>query len=361
MDIHVSHELSDADWDRFLETQPDGCYQQSSLWARLKATGGWRPLRITATDGDQIIGGAQILLRSIGHLGTVGYISKGPVIASDEPTVQDYVLDELDRVCKKERVLFLKIQPSAEGKAIAQRLRMRGAQPSKDAVVPSAVACIDLRPDLEVVLARIKKTRRRAIRYAEQMGISVREGTRADLPTFTHLVRALARLQGFHGYSQEYCQRLGELLIDAGKGCLLMAECEGDVVSAMLCTYFGDVAFPLIVGDSYRCIKLSPQSLLDWRAIVWGKGVGCSWYDLADIDDTVARTIAEGRPIPDTRAGNLARYKMSFGSRLVFRPKAHDVSYVWPRSLTVRLAPIAARVRPLVKMALGGSLYGDFD
>jgi hypothetical protein len=55
--VRVSRELSDPDWDRFVEATDGGTYQQSSMWAQVKSTVGWRPIRFALSrDGKSLRG-----------------------------------------------------------------------------------------------------------------------------------------------------------------------------------------------------------------------------------------------------------------------------------------------------------------
>ena len=69
-------------WDAFLTKVPRAPYQQSSLWAKVKAGQGWRSALVTVTRDGSIHGGAQLLYRSIPLVGAVGFVARGPVLAS---------------------------------------------------------------------------------------------------------------------------------------------------------------------------------------------------------------------------------------------------------------------------------------
>lgn len=361
LEVSISKEGLDPEWDSFLETRPDGCYQQSSLWAKLKATIGWKHLRLVARERGGIIGGAQILLRPLRAFGAVGYVSKGPVIASDGPMVQRFVLDQLDRVARKEHILFLKMQPSYGTEDVAQRLLERGALPSETVVVSQATARVDIRPEPEAILARMPSNRRGHIRRAERKGVLVREGTEADMPIFHRLIKIHSQQKGYYPYPKDYHYNLWSIFSSKGRACLLVAEHEGEVLAARMNIAFGDVTFAMFVGDSGRCRELNAQSLLTWKAMLWGKEKGCVWYDFGGVSMCAAKATRNNEPIPDTRRGRLDKFKLSFGSQLIVRPGAYDVSYVWPRRLTGRMVPAILKMRPLLSSLIGGSLWGDFE
>src|SRR4051794_9934694 len=71
---------------------------------------GGRP-GILVRDGGQIVGGCQLLVRSVPLIGAIGYVPRGPVLASRDPAALDAVLDALRDHARRRRILLLKVQP----------------------------------------------------------------------------------------------------------------------------------------------------------------------------------------------------------------------------------------------------------
>jgi lipid II:glycine glycyltransferase (peptidoglycan interpeptide bridge formation enzyme) len=88
-DLHVVAMGDDdgSEWDAFLATMPRAPYQQSSSWVRVKASQGGRSARVTLTRDGSIHGGDQLLHRSIPLAGTIGFVTRGPILVSDEPAL----------------------------------------------------------------------------------------------------------------------------------------------------------------------------------------------------------------------------------------------------------------------------------
>jgi peptidoglycan pentaglycine glycine transferase (the first glycine) len=341
MDISISKEGLDPEWDCFLETLPDNLYPQSSLWAKLKAPGGWKHLRLVVREHDRIVGGVQMLLRSLPLVGTVGYVSKGPVIASDDPAVQEFILNQLDRVARAEHIRFLKVQPAQGAEDLAQRLVERGARPSAIAIGPLATLRVDLRPDPEDIMAQMHRSTRSNIRRAERRGVTVRVGTEADVPTWFRLRKLHAKQRGYDCGSEDYHYRLWSTFSPGDHFCPLVAEYEGQVLAAKSNIAFGDVMLDYHLVDNGLYKELNAPSLLHWRSMLWAKEHGYAWYDFGGLTSIeAARAILNGEPIPDTKWGRVARFKRSFGGQLMFYPGVYDISYVWPRRLTGQMIPI---------------------
>lgn len=360
MDVFVAKQGQDAEWDHFLESLPDNLYQQSSLWALVKAKDGWNCTRLVVKERGEIVGGVQALLRPLPKFGAVGYVSKGPVAASDDSSIHKFILDQLDRVARKEHILFLKIQPAYGAEPIARRLLERGAQPSNINVTPLSTLRVDLRPEHEEIQARMNKYTRRNIRRAERNGVTVRMGTIADIPTFIDLQSVHAKQHGYSGKgdfrSKDYYYHLWYVLEPGGHFCFFIAEYNGQAIAANSYIAFGDTVLDYHLVDNGLYKELNAPTLLQWNGMVWGKEHGYVWYDFGGIDLSAARAIQNEIALPDTITGRRAKFKKSFGSQVIFRPGIFDMSYVWPRSLTIRMVPALIKIKPLLSPLIGGGL-----
>ena len=55
---------------------------------------------------------------------------------------------------------------------------------------PRATILVDLNPDLDEILSRMRRSGRKAVRRSLRNGVAVREGTEADVATFCGLADA---------------------------------------------------------------------------------------------------------------------------------------------------------------------------
>ena len=187
--VEIADELHDPAWDAFLAQTPGGHHTQTSLWAQVKASVGWRSTR-SSPRGRRIVAGAQLLLRPLLLIGAVGYVPRGPVSVTDDPEAATLVMDGLLRLASARRVRYLSIQPPCNGQVLAEALPRRGFQRSAREVEPTATVVLDLNPSEDELLARMKMRTRYNVRLGVRKGIVVREGTEADIPAFHRLLQA---------------------------------------------------------------------------------------------------------------------------------------------------------------------------
>ena len=118
--IKVSHEIEDHEWDTFLEKNPSGQHEQTSLWAQVKALHSWQPVRVVASDRGAIVAGAQVLVRKVPFVGSIGYVSKGPVFAFDDNALIEIVVDRLCRIAREYRIQYLIVHPPDTNHALVK-------------------------------------------------------------------------------------------------------------------------------------------------------------------------------------------------------------------------------------------------
>src|SRR5688572_4742564 len=94
-----------ADWNQFLSSHPNAHLLQTGEWGELKSAFGWIPIRMSSGNV-----GVQILFRKLPLGFTIGYVPK-PAFSRQQPIFNQELWREIDWVCKKNRAIFLKLEP----------------------------------------------------------------------------------------------------------------------------------------------------------------------------------------------------------------------------------------------------------
>ncbi|MCE0763095.1 peptidoglycan bridge formation glycyltransferase FemA/FemB family protein [Pseudonocardia kujensis] len=279
-----------SEWDAFLATVPRAPYQQTSAWAKVKAAQGWLSASVMFTRDGSIHGGAQLLYRSIPFAGAVGVVARGPILASNDPSLVVAAVDGLKLLAVTRNVTYLVVQPPrAFVEDLSPRLLQNGYRTAPEIVAPlNTTTCVlDLGLGTDAVLTSMRKSTRRSIRLAQQRGVSVREGCADDLPTFHSLLVATARRRGFSPPPSSFFGAAWATMAPSGMLRMAVAEVDGEPVSAFLWVMFGDTVNCWRGGWSGKHPDRRPNEALDWVGIRWAAAQGLRWYDFqGDADYT---------------------------------------------------------------------------
>jgi lipid II:glycine glycyltransferase (peptidoglycan interpeptide bridge formation enzyme) len=325
--LHIAQDIEDSAWDAFLARTPGGHHVQTSLWAQVKASLGWQPVRLTVTREGTTVAGAQILLRRLPLMGAVGYVSKGPLLTVEDPLLVELVIKKLQQLARDHRILFLVVQPPDNDRAITQELPWHGFRPSSRKVAPTATIVIDLAQDLDDILAQMHKKTRYGIRRAQRDGITVREGSEEDLDTVYELMLAAAERNQYAAYPRQYFNEIWHLFHPPGYIRMFLAEYQGETVSAHLVFPFGDTLLSKMGYWSGRHGKLKPNELLEWEVIQWAKAQGYRYYDFEGINIKTAEILQRGDPLPDSVLQTAVSFKLGFSQQVAIFPGAYEYIY----------------------------------
>jgi lipid II:glycine glycyltransferase (peptidoglycan interpeptide bridge formation enzyme) len=280
----------DSTWDAFLTTMPHAPYQQSCSWAKVKAGQGWRCARTTITRDGVIHGGAQLLYRPIPLAGAVGFVARGPVLASSDQALAAAAAVGVERLAAACNVTYLIVQtPKERAEIMAPQLLLNGYRPAPAIMAPhnTRTGALDLGQGEEAILAAMRSSTRRNVRLAQRRGMIVRKGGRADLPMFHSLLTATARRRGFSAPPVSFFEAAWSAMAPAGMLRMGVAEIGGEPVSAFLWVSFGDTMNCWRGAWSGQHRYRRPNEALDWAGIRWAAAQGLRWYDFhGDADYT---------------------------------------------------------------------------
>ena len=328
--ILPSNSLPPSLWDHFAAARPAGHLLQSSRWGTLKAQFGWRVERVALEENGRIVAGAQILLRPLPWGQTLAYVPKGPVTDWDDAGQVRALLEAIAAVARGHRAAALKIEPDLpDDPQLAAQLAGYGFRPGHT-IQPRSTIVVELTPQPEVILARMKSKWRYNVRLAARKRVTVREGTEADLPAFQQLMQETARRDDFAVHSADYHAAAYRLFVPARQAVWLLAEYEGQLLAGIVVFAFGDKAWYFWGASSGQHRNLMPNHALQWAAMRWARERGCRIYDLWGIPDEVGADPAAYEEPENWGTGGLwgvYRFKRGFGGRIVRTIGAWDLVY----------------------------------
>ena len=318
--IRISDRVDDPVWDAFLRDVDGGHYAQSSVWAQVKSLLGWRTTRIIAEENHRIVAGAQILLRSMPCIGSIGYVPGGPVFFQDDPQVAQLLITHLYQIVKENHIQYLLVQPQQMWPSFEERLLERGFQHTERHALAISTLLLDLTQDTDQILKLMRKSTRRNIRLSQKAGVIVREGNEGDLQTACGIITAFSKHNHLYTFSEEYFTGLWNILHPHGYLHLFIAEYEGEAVATSLVISFGKTVTDTIGAWSGLHAKAHPNEMLEWTTITWAKSQGYRFFDF----DGFALEVAKGEELPDAHKNGASFFKLGFGGHPVLYPVAYE-------------------------------------
>ncbi|HEB64588.1 MAG TPA: peptidoglycan bridge formation glycyltransferase FemA/FemB family protein [Chloroflexi bacterium] len=318
-------------WQEFLDTHyPQAHLLQTAAWGTLKRAFGWQPEYLVVGTA-----GAQILFRELPLGFTVAYIPKGPL---GKPDLAFW--KQADTLCRQRRAIFLRVEPDfwEDAPPFGGGARPLKARPAPQAVQPRRTLVVDLTPDEDAILGRMKQKTRYNIRLAMRKGVRVRPSD--DLPAFHALMQTTGERDNFGIHSLEYYRRAYDLFHPLGACELLLAEYEGQPLAGLMVFAWGKRAWYFYGASNNQERNRMPTYLLQWEAMRWARNRGCTSYDLWGVPDEDEAVLEAA--FTERREGlwGVYRFKRGFGGQLkraappldrVYRPILYAAYRRWAR------------------------------
>jgi peptidoglycan pentaglycine glycine transferase (the first glycine) len=333
--------LSPAEWENFLENYPDAHLLQSSSWAKLKSSFGWRAAWISYKSGGFDIG-SQILFRRLIPGFSIAYMPKGPVYDYHRftyPPPWSEFWNQVDRLCRSQNAILLKVEPDiwikseslVDSKTIIQNdeeipspIEAHADQPqngfiaSFHSIQPLRTIVINIQGDEDQILSRMKQKTRYNIKLSVKKGVKVHSSN--DIPAFHKLMQLTGSRDGFGVHSLEYYQAAFNNFSSAGVGQpkmnILFAEFEQELLSALMVFAHGKRAWYLYGASSNEHRDKMPSYYLQWEAIRWARRQGCMEYDLWGTPDVDLAILEKDFTTRHEDLWGVYRFKRGFGGDL---------------------------------------------
>jgi lipid II:glycine glycyltransferase (peptidoglycan interpeptide bridge formation enzyme) len=310
-------EVTLAEWNQFLTNFPDTHLLQMGEWGELKKDFGWKPVRLVSRDV-----GVQILFRRLPLGFTIGYMPK-PVDSGQWSVVSEAFWREVDSICKKNRAMFLKVEPDSWAEEFIIHHSSFIISPHN--IQPPRTITLDINASEDDILSRMKPKCRYNIRLAEKKGVIVRAWD--DIAAFHEMMTVTGGRDGFGVHSKEYYQRAYEIFHPNGTCELLVAEYEGKPLASLMVFANGKRAWYVYGASNNEERNRMPTYLLQWEAIRWAKARGCEEYDLWGVPDENEETLEAQFESRHDGLWGVYRFKRGFGGQLKRAAQALDRVY----------------------------------
>ena len=268
----IVHECNDKqEWDSFVQAHT-GHPLQLWGWGELKAHHNWRAARFFVKDGDTIVGGAQVLFRTIpGIHRTFAYIPRGPV----GDVANEAFLEALAIELKHSGAIGVVAEPDWEGDVV---LPARWRKTDQTILIPQTLI-LDLTQSEDELLSDMAKKTRQYVHKSMKEEVVIRRVTEdSEVAACLEIYHQTAARAGFAIHDDSYYQDVLRLMGDSAP--LYAAFKDDKPIAFVWLAASNTTAFELYGGMNDVGQQLRINYALKWFAITDCKRQGLRRYDL---------------------------------------------------------------------------------
>lgn len=314
-------------WDTFVTQHPRAHLLQLSAWGDLKAAFGWTPVRVAlADDADTLVAGAQLLIQRLPlRLGTLAYVPYGPLVDWTDAAQVRALIAALDQAARQHRAALMKIEPGLHLDGVDWAAH--GFRPSPQTVQPPRTIVLGLDGDDDAIMARMNQGTRRNIRKSIKHDVAIRQGTRADLDSFTALLETTGTRSEFGIHTPGYYARAYDLFVPQGRAALIMGSYAGTDLAGVMVFALGDWAWYFYGASSRHESQRMASYGVQWAAIQWAKTKGARWYDMYGVPDATPEDLEAQFESRADGLWSVYRFKRGWGGDILRGAGAWDRVY----------------------------------
>ena len=276
----------------FLQSNPKSHFMQSIEWAKVKPEWKHEILIVRHKKSNKITGCMIVLIRKLPVINrNMMYAPRG---FTCDPHDKDTLLEltnQVKELAKKYKAFIFKMDPDisnadAEFKIYMQSIGYKFTKNSKKAtrrMQPRIIERITLTNKTEEELLKsFHEKHRYNVRLATKKGVTLREGTREDLPVFYEIMKTTEARNNFYVSPLSYFQNIWDSM-GPDHVRLIFAEYEGQPISAVFPIKYGNKVWYLYGGSSNKHRNLMPNYLLQFEMMKWGIHNNCDIYDFRGV------------------------------------------------------------------------------
>ena len=240
---------------------------QTWQWGEARKKTGVEVLRLS--DGNNVF---QLTIHSLHPTDLkIGYL---PRSVFPSKNVLDFLID----YCKKNKIIFIKIEPNVEKSKL--QVTSYKLQSSPHPLFPSWTQVLDLNKTEDELLKSFHSKTRYNIRLAEKKGVVIKEmSNKEGFEIFSKLYFETCKRQKYFGHSPKYHKIVWENM-KKDLAHILIAFYNDIPLASYELFYFKNVFYYPYGGTSLEYRNLMPSNLLMWETIKLGKKLGAKKFDM---------------------------------------------------------------------------------
>ena len=289
------NELSNKELDElqnFLKSNPKSHFMQSIEWAKVKPEWTHEMLIVRNKKSNKITGCMSVLIRKLPVINrNMMYAPRGFTCNPHDKDTLLELTNQVKELAKKYKAFIFKMDPDisnadAEFKIYMQSIGYKFTKNTKRSLrrmQPKIIERITLTNKTEEELLKsFHEKHRYNVRLATKKGVTLREGTREDLPIFYDIMKTTEARNNFYVRPLSYFESIWDSM-GPDQVRLIFAEYAGQPISAVFPIKYGNKVWYLYGGSSNKHRNLMPNYLLQFEMMKWGIQNNCDIYDFRGV------------------------------------------------------------------------------
>lgn len=272
MKVEIKNIDTENLWEDFVARDENGSFLQSWNWGEFQKAMGEKIFRLGIFEGEELAGTC-LLIKVHARRGDHFICPAGPLINwSDEKYFRNLV-EYLKKLGKEEKVSFIRVRPPIEDTDTSRKLfRSFGFRPAPMHLHAERTWFLDIIPNEETLLAKMRKTTRYLIKKAMREGVEVFQSKKVkDIGYLYDLQRETVTRHGFVPFSKRHFETIFQIFSKDNEVSLFLAKYNKEIVSAAMVMFYKNEATYHYAATSSKYTKIPSSYLLVWQAILEAK------------------------------------------------------------------------------------------
>ncbi len=287
MKLIPQNSLDAKGWDTALLGRPDAHFLQSWSWGDFHIALGHKVWRLAVEDEGDTINQILVIKMPLPLGQSLLYSPRGNLVnkklsAQKQQQSTKLLIDKIKEIGGKEKSILFRVDPGVftNDSVTASVYRTLSFKRGRKNIQPKHSLILNLSPNEDALLNRMKSKTRYNIKLAAKHGVEVKRADSLDqINIFTNLIKETAQRDKFKSHPLRYYKTQFEVLHSAGIQDLFFAHYQNKPIAAILVNTFGNTATYVHGASSYEHRNLMAPYLLQFAAILTNKDKGITTYD----------------------------------------------------------------------------------
>lgn len=278
--VEIKEVESRDEWEDFLVLHPEASFLQSWHWGDFYLALGNRIERKGLYRESKLIG---VMLSIMEEAKRARYLTVpgGPIIDWNDKDVIKTFVNEIKRIAKNEKCVFVRVRPQLEANEFSRKIFSDyGFRNAPIHLHSELTSQLDITKSEEKILAGMRKTTRYEIRKAISAGVEIKTSNDPELiKKFYEIQLQTAGRQGFTPFNYTFIHEQFKIFSEANGVLLYSAELGGKILAQAVIIFYGEEAvyhYGASTGDGR---KYPGAYLVQWEAIKEAKRRGMARYN----------------------------------------------------------------------------------